>query len=151
MSSNVHYINHHEEQPHAASSRSIADVLHEAKAELKQFLETRFAMLQSEMGDKLSSIKSAAPMIAVGALMGATAFLVLTGALITVLAKAFASTGWGLFLAFAVVGVVYGIFGFAMLFYGYRALLEKGFVPDRTLKVIKDDMAWLETETRMHS
>ena len=148
MSSNVHYIAQPEE---AANTRNLADVFHEAKVELKEFLETRFAMFQSEMEEKRSAIKSAAPLIAVGALMGATAFLVLTGALITVLARAFAGTGWGLFLAFVVVGVVYGIFGFGMLFYGYRALAEKGFVPDRTLKVIKDDMVWLETETGLNS
>lgn len=149
MSSNVHYINQ-EHQQHAANTRSLADVLHEAKLELKHFLETRFAMLQSEMSDKLGAIKSAAPMIAVGALMGATAFLVLTGALIIVLAKAFAGTGWGLFLGFAVVGVIYGIFGFAMLFFGYRSLTEKGFVPERTLQVLKDDKVWLENEARMN-
>lgn len=149
MSSNVRYINREHEQ-HAANTRNLAEVFHEAKVELKQFLETRFAMLQSEMSEKARAIKSAAPLIAIGSLMGATAFLVLTGALITVLAKAFASTGWGLFLAFVVVGAVYAIFGFGMLFFGYRALVEKGFVPDRTLKVIKDDMVWLESEAGMN-
>lgn len=145
MSSNVHYIN---EPPRPTSGRSLGATVNEVKEEFKQFAETRIAMLQSEMKEKIGLIKASAPMLAIGAVLGGVAFLVLTGALICLIHMAFAGSAWGWFLAFLIVGVVYAVFGGIAGFMGYQNLTKNGLAPERTIKVLKDDKVWLQNEAR---
>jgi hypothetical protein len=142
MSTNVHYIN---ETP---NHRPLSATINEAKAEFKQFAETRIAMLQAEMKEKMATLKASAPMLVVGGLVAITSFFALTGALICALRFAFGESPYGWFLSFLIVGVLYAIFGFGALLFGYRKVIEGGFVPERTMKVLKEDRAWLQNEAR---
>ncbi len=143
--SNIHYIN---EPPRQTNGRSLGATVNEVKEEFKQFAETRIAMLQAEMKEKLDLIKASAPMLVIGAVMGAVAFLVLTGALICLIHMAFQGTPWGWFFAFLIVGVVYAVFGGMAGFMGYQNLTKHGLTPERTIKVLKDDKVWLQNEAR---
>jgi hypothetical protein len=145
MSSNVHYIN---EPPRPTNGRSLGATVNEVKEEFKLFAETRIAMLQAEMKEKVSLIKASAPMLVIGALLGSVAFLVLTGALICLVHMAFAGSAWGWFFAFLIVGVVYAVFGGVAGFMGYQNLTKNGLTPERTIKVLKDDKVWLQNEAR---
>jgi len=150
MSTNVHYINDRERQAQESrtNGRTIADVMNEAKIEFKQFAETRIAMLQSEIREKIETIKASAPLMVVGALLALTAFLVLTAALICLVYVVFAGSRYAPFLACLIVGVVYAVIGGGLLFVGYRGISKKGLVPERTIKVLKDDKNWLQNEAR---
>jgi len=44
--------------------------------------------------------------------------------------------------------VLYGLAGGFMLLYGWRTAKEPGLAPERTLKVLKQDQIWLQTEAR---
>jgi len=145
MSTNVHYINEHE-RPN--NGRNLSATINEAKDEFKRFAETRIAMLQAEMKEKVAIIKGSAPFIAIGAVLGITAFMVLTGALIALIWTAFAGNRFGPFLAFLIVGVVYAIIGGGMAMYGYKIFSAEGLTPERTMKVLKDDKVWLQNEAR---
>lgn len=145
MSSNVHYIS---EPPRPGNGRSLGATVNEVKEEFKQFAETRIAMLQSEMKEKMALIKASAPMLAIGAVLGAVAFLVLTGALICLIHMAFGQSAWAWFYAFLIVGVVYGVFGGMAAFMGYQNLTKNGLTPERTIKILKDDKVWLQNEAR---
>ena len=145
MSTNVHYINEHD-RPN--NGRNLSATINEAKDEFKRFAETRIAMLQAEMKEKVAIIRASAPMMAIGALLGVTAFLVLTGALISLIWTAFAGNRFGPFLAFVIVGVIYAIVGGGVGMYGYKKLSAEGLTPDRTIKVLKDDKVWLQNEAR---
>jgi uncharacterized membrane protein YqjE len=145
MSSNVHYINERERQ---GNGRKIASTINEAKEEFKQFAETRLAMLQAEMKEKIATLKASAPMFAIGIVIGFTSFLAFTGALISLLWLAFASSSFGPFISFLIVGVLYAIIGFGAVFMGYKNITEKGLVPNRTIKVLKEDKVWLQNEAR---
>ncbi len=145
MSSNVHYIN---EPPRPTHVRSIGATVNEVKEEFKQFAETRIAMLQAEMKEKIGLIKASAPMLAIGAVLGGVAFLVLTGALICLIHMAFAQSAWSWFLAFLIVGVVYAVFGGIAGFMGFQNLTKHGLTPERTIKVLKEDKIWLQNEAR---
>jgi uncharacterized membrane protein YqjE len=138
----VHYI---DEQP---KHRTLSATLNEAKSEFKQFAETRVAMLQAEMKEKMADVKASAPMLAVGALLALTSFLVLTGALICVLKFAFGGSPYGWFFSFLVVGVLYAIIGIATIVVGYEKISKGGLVPKRTLNVLKEDKIWLQNEAR---
>lgn len=145
MSSNVHYIN---EPPRQPNGRSLGATVSEVKEEFKQFAETRIAMLQAEMKEKMALIKASAPMLAIGAVMGGVAFLVLTGALICLIRMAFGQSPWAWFYSFLIVGVVYAVFGGMAAFMGYQNLTKNGLTPERTIKVLKDDKVWLQNEAR---
>jgi hypothetical protein len=142
MSSNVRYIN---EPPH---HRPLSATLTEAKEEFKQFAETRIAMLLAEMKEKMAMVKASAPMLAIGALVTVTAFLVLTGALICVLRLAFGESPLGWFLSCLIVGVFYAIIGFAALLFGYHKITNGGLIPERTIQVLQEDRVWLQNEAR---
>jgi len=144
--SNVHYIN---EPPRPVNGRSIGETVNEVKEEFKQFAETRIAMLQAEMKEKVSLIKASAPMLAIGAVLGGVGFLVLTGALICLIRMAFGPTTWAWFYSFLIVGVVYALFGAIAGFMGYQNLTKHGLTPERTIKVLKEDKVWLQSEARV--
>jgi len=145
MSTNVHYIN---EPPRQPNGRTLGATVNEVKEEFKQFAETRIAMLQAEMKEKMALIKASAPMLVIGAVLGSVAFLVLTGALICLVRMAFAGSAWGWFYAFLIVGVVYAVFGGAAGFMGYQNLTKSGLAPERTMRVLRDDKVWLQNEAR---
>jgi len=145
MSTNVHYIN---ETPQQHNGKTIGAAVNDLKEEFKQFAETRIAMLQSEMKEKIATIKSSAPMLAVGAVLGIGAFMVLTGALICLIRMAFGASPWAWFFAFLIVGVLYAICGGMAFFLGYQNISKQGLAPERTMKVLKDDKVWLQNEAR---
>jgi hypothetical protein len=143
--SNVHYI---DESHRQTNGRSLGATVNEVKEEFKQFAETRIAMLQAEMKEKIGLIKASAPMLAIGAVLGGVAFLVLTGALISLISMAFPQSPWAWFYSFLIVGVVYAVFGGLAGFMGYQNLTKNGLTPERTIQVLKDDKTWLQNEAR---
>lgn len=134
----VHYTN---------QNRSVAEVLAEFRDELKEFLNTRIQMLRSEMTEKTQAWKMAAPAIAIGLVMLAVSLLLFTGLLVTVIAQAI-HNNWAYPIAFAVVFVLYALIGAATAMYGIRTLKASGVAPERTLRVLKQDQVWLQTEAR---
>lgn len=128
--------------------RSLASVVAELKEEIKTFLETRYAMLVSEMKDKLSSLKMALPAIVIGAVLCGTAWLLLTGVLVALIWVAFAGNVFGAAIAMGIVGILYLLAGGAAVMFAWRGLSEQGIVPKRTLRVLKDDSVWIRNEAR---
>ena len=128
--------------------RSLAGVVSELKEETKSFVETRLAMLRSEMKDKLDALKTMLPTIVIGAVLCGTAWLLLTGALVAAVWIAFANNVYGAALALAIVGVAYLLFGGIAVLYAWRGLSDMGLVPKRTMRVLKDDSVWIRNEAR---
>jgi VIT1/CCC1 family predicted Fe2+/Mn2+ transporter len=130
------------------SERPLGSIVNEAKDEIKDFAQTRVAMLISEMRENLRTIKTAAPTIIVGLLLAATAWLVLTGALISLIWVAFAPSAYAPFLALLIVGLAYLILGGIFALLGYSSLQDKSLVPKRTIEVLKQDRTWFQNEAR---
>jgi Putative Actinobacterial Holin-X, holin superfamily III len=116
---------------------------------VKDFLSTRVAMLQSEMKDKIAAWKTAMPMIVIGLVLAATAFLLLTGAIVAAIYVAFAGNPWAAAIALAIVGVTYALFGGIAVLFAIRDIKERGVVPARTMRVLKDDQVWLRNEAKV--
>jgi hypothetical protein len=51
-------------------------------------------------------------------------------------------------VAFFVVFALYAMAGGATAAYGYRTLTSQGLTPERTLRVLKEDQIWLQSEAR---
>jgi hypothetical protein len=49
------------------------------------------------------------------------------------------------------VGLVYAIIGGGALMFGYQNIRKSGLVPERTIKVLKEDKIWLQNEVRNQS
>jgi len=131
------------------NGRSLAGVASELKDEFKEFANTRLAMLQAEMKEKLGTVKMALPGIVIGALVLATCWLLLTGAIVAAIAVAFGGNPFAPAIALAIVGVLYGIIGGLALAFALRGLRQQSVVPERTLRVLKDDQVWLSNEARV--
>lgn len=132
----------------AQNGRSVAEVLHETKDELKEFLATRIQMLRSEMEEKIGTWKSAVPFIAIGILLLVAALLLFTAGLVGLVALAFPGQPWAVAVACLIVMAIYMLLGALLVLYGWRKAKEPGLVPERTLNVLKQDQVWLQTEAK---
>ncbi len=130
------------------NGRSLAGVVSELKEELKEFVSTRIEMLKSEMKDKVSSLKVAAIFIAGGLFLGITAWFVLTAALISLIATAFLPSVYAYFFGFIIVGIAYLLVGVILATFALRELRRRGLKPERTIRVLKQDQIWLQSEAR---
>ena len=130
------------------NGRTLAGVVAEVKAELKEFIQTRVDMLRAEMRQTVSAWKTALPLIAIGVAFLGTAWLVFTAALVAILAAAFYPNRFAYFFAFVIVGVAYALIGAICATFALREIKEREIVPRRTLRVLKEDQLWLQSEAR---
>ena len=131
------------------NGRTLAGVVAELKDELKEFVNTRLAMLKSELKDKADAWKMALPTIVFGLLMLATCWLLLTGALVAASYVAFMGNPFAAAIALVIVGVFYAIAGGVAALFAIRSLRESGIVPKRTMRVLKEDQLWIANEAKV--
>jgi Putative Actinobacterial Holin-X, holin superfamily III len=122
--------------------------LNQLKEEVKEFVSTRVAMLRAEMGEKLQSVKAAAPMMVVGLLLLITAWLAFTGFLVCIIAQAFPIGQWAYVVSFIIVALIYGAAGGATALFAWKQIKQMGVKPKRTMQVLEQDRIWLQTEAR---
>ncbi len=128
--------------------RPIGEVLNDFKVEFKDFVSTRIQMLRSEMNEKIGAVKVAAPSMAIGAVLALAAFMLLTLALVFLVSMAFQNQPYQYALSFAIVGIIYAIAGAVALSYGWSSIKARGMTPERTLRVLKQDQIWMQTEAK---
>ena len=128
------------------TGRTLAAVVHELKDEIKEFIQTRISMLKAELRDKLEAWKVSLPLVIVAVVLMGTAWLVLTAALVAIIAVAFRPSPFAAFYALAIVGVVYLVGGAFCAAFALAEMRKNGIVPERTLKILKEDGLWLRTE-----
>lgn len=125
------------------NGRPLGVIINELKSEISEFAQTRYQMLAAEMNEKITAWKMAIPFLAIGLLFAFAAFLLLTGALVAVIAAAL-GVGWALLA----VGGAYLILGAVAAFVGYREITANKLTPERTLRVLKQDQVWIQSEAR---
>ena len=130
------------------NGRTLAGVVAEIKDELKEFLSTRIQMLKSELRDKISSLKVAAPLGIIALVLLGTAYLLFTLMLVALVAVAFEGSSYQWFLSFLIVGVLWSIVGGMCALFAWREFRQQGLAPKKTMKVLKEDQVWLQTEAR---
>lgn len=130
------------------NGRTLAGVVAELKDELKEFISTRIQMLKSELRDKISSLKVAAPLGIIALVLLGTAYLLFTLMLVALVAVAFEGNPYQWFLSFLIVGVLWSIVGGMCALFAWREFRQQGLAPKKTMKVLKEDQVWLQTEAR---
>ncbi len=130
------------------NGRSVAEVMHEFREDLKDFVTTRIQMLRNEVSEKVGAWKVGLPAMVIGLVLLATAFLLFTAGLVNAIALAFAGQPWGFALSFFIVFALYGLAGGLLVMYGWRTAKAGGITPEKTIRVLKQDQVWLKTEAR---
>ena len=131
-----------------ANLRRVREILTEMKAEFAEFVETRIAMLRTELGGSVRLAKVAIPLMGVAVLLLGTACLLLTGALVGLVVAAFPHSLYRWFFACLIVGLVWAIIGVAAGYFAKRKFQAQSIMPRRTLQVLKGDKLWIESEVR---
>jgi uncharacterized membrane protein YqjE len=132
---------------HEHNARSLSAVINDLKAEGRAFVNTRLEMLKAEMNEKIGAIKAAIPMMVVGLVFGLTAWMVLTAALVCIIAVAFGPGMMSWFYATLIVGGAYLVIGGAAAFFAMSEMKRANLKPERTLRVLKQDQVWLQNES----
>ncbi len=135
------------------NEKSIAQVLHEMKSETLAFVHTRFELLMAELREKSIGWKKSAPMLVAGLVFGMGTFATFTFMLVSVVCSWFrAGFPGGTIAIFAwpiaalIICVIYGCIAASFASAGLRRLREQPMMPERTIRVLKQDQQWIQNE-----
>jgi uncharacterized membrane protein YqjE len=128
--------------------RSLGAILSDIADELKEFVNTRIQMIKSELHETMTAVSVAIPLGLVALVLFVTGLLLLTAAVVALVAAAFAGNPYAWVFAFAIVGVVWIGFGGVAAFFAYNEFRSKSMFPRHTVEVLKADKIWLESEAR---
>jgi uncharacterized membrane protein YqjE len=130
------------------NGRSVPTIIVEMMEELNEFATTRVELLVRELQEKGKLLKAMAPLAGMAAIFLATAFLVLTASLVSLLALLFQGSPYRWFLASLIVGCAWLLFGGIAAYMAGRQLVQKTLLPRKTLHVLRDDNHWLQHEAK---
>jgi hypothetical protein len=116
-------------EPRPKADRSIGALLSDLATESVLLIRQELALLKAELHEKFSRVGQGATALGAGALI--------------------AFSGWLVLLAAAVLGLadVLGIGG-ALLLIGKNRFEAGSLTPDRTLRTLREDQAWLKERLR---
>lgn len=132
------------------SERPLATVLAETKEEIKEFVQTRLQLVQSEVGEKVRIWKYSIPLLFLACGLLLMGVLVLTFAFVALIRAWFLPSQYAWLWAGLIVAALYFFSGGAVGWFAYGELRTAGLAPKRTLEVLKQDQAWVrvQNETR---
>ena len=128
--------------------RSIGGVVAEIKDELIDFIQTRVRMFKSELHETVATFKRIVPMAAIAIILLTTGYVLLTLAVVGLVAVAFWNNPYHWFFAFLIVGVLWLIAGALTGFLAWNGFRTRGTFPNKTIGVLKADKVWFEREAR---
>jgi uncharacterized membrane protein YqjE len=131
-----------------AQERSLGAIISDIREEFKGFLNTRLEMVKSEFHETVSAARVGVPLALIALALLGTGFLLLTAAVVVLVASAFAGNPYTWFFAFAIVGFLWVTMGAVAGFFAYNAFRSKGMFPKRTVEVLQADKVWLQSEAR---
>jgi len=131
-----------------SDEKSIATVLVETKDELREFIETRIAMLRAEIQEKISTWKFAVPLLAVSLAILLAAWTTLSIALMALLHTLLLPNEYAWSWAGLIVGGAYLVMGGALFFFAWGKLRSTGIAPVHTMEVLKEDQLWIRKEAK---
>ena len=130
------------------NGRSFASILADTKLELMEFVETRIVMFKTEMREKMTMLKAAAPLAAVGITMLVTAYMLFTLALVGLVVALIPTNPFRWAIGFAAVAVLWSLVGGLFAYFAKREFASRELMPNRTISVLKQDKVWLQAEVK---
>lgn len=129
-------------------AKSLNQIVSDLKDDIKRFARTRLQLLGQELQEKVRLLKALAPLAGLFVLLMGMAYLLLTLALVALIAMAFEPSPYRWFFAFVIVGVCWAILGFAAGVIAWQKLSIDSLLPQKTIDVLKADKNWLENEVK---
>jgi uncharacterized membrane protein YqjE len=130
------------------NQQSFKDVLNETKQDLKHFFETRVQIFKSEIEEKVRSLKYSVPLLVGAAILLVTGWMTLTFTLVALVHAWFVPSGYAWAIGGGIVTIFYVLLGGALGWFGYMEFKSIGFMPQRTVTVLKQDKLWIDSERR---
>jgi hypothetical protein len=130
------------------NEKSIGDVLAETKEELKNFVQTRLAILKAEISEKIKKGKAVIPVAISAVLFLGTAWLAITFTLIALVAALFQPRPLAWFYGGLIVTIFYAIIGGIVGVVTLNRIKAVNMTPTRTIEVLKQDQIWVQKETK---
>jgi uncharacterized membrane protein YqjE len=118
------------------------------KEELREFVETRLAMLRTELREKLKMLKVAAPLAGIGILLLGTAYFLFTGALVGLVVAFFHDNPYRWCFAFLAIALLWSLLGGIAAYLANWEFDLKSLMPNKTLDVLKGDKIWIQSEVK---
>ena len=128
--------------------RSIGSVVAEIKDELIDFIQTRVRMFKSELQETVATFRRIVPMAAIAIILLTTGYVLLTLAVVSLVAVDIWNNPYHWFFAFLIVGVLWRIAGALTGFLAWNRFRTRGTFPNKTIGVLKADKVWFERQAR---
>ncbi|HKS88054.1 MAG TPA: phage holin family protein [Stellaceae bacterium] len=129
--------------PRPKPERSVAALLSDLAGETILLLRQEMALFKAELHEKFSRAGYGATALGAGGMILYSGWLALLAAAILGLATVL--PGW---LAALIIGVVVVLVGAVLLLVGKNRLDTKALMPERTLRSLREDEAWLKERLR---
>lgn len=129
------------------NEKSVAEVLREMKTETLAFVNTRYELLMAELREKTAAWKKSIPMLAIALVFAMGTFATFTFTVVSLIASAVGGDyRWP--IGAGIVFVCYGCIAAGLGMAGYKRLTAQSVIPERTIRVLKQDQQWIKNETR---
>lgn len=124
--------------------RSLGELFGDLTRQLSTLVRAEIDLARTEVTTKAGSLGRDAAMVGLGGALLYAAFLALMAAVIAGLVDA----GLDLWLAAAIVGILVGIAGVALVARGRTGLANADLAPQRTIETLKEDADWAKERVR---
>ena len=125
------------------AERPIGMLLSDLASEAALLIRQELALFKAEMSEKFGRAGQGTAMLAAGGLIVFSGWLVLLAA--AVLALSLVLPGWASAL---IIGAAVLVVGVILLLVGKNRIAAKSLTPDRTLRSLREDQAWLTERLR---
>lgn len=136
------------ESRYTGEDRNLASLVAEIRDEVKEFAETRIAMLKAELQEKAAAAKVWGPLAAGAFLLLGTAYLLITLASVSLIAAVLTNNPFRWAIGFAVIAVLWALAGGLLAYLAKKKLANSGMFPNKTVEVLKADKVWLQREAK---
>ncbi|MEY2413273.1 MAG: hypothetical protein QOD84_1879 [Acidobacteriaceae bacterium] len=136
------------ESRYAGEDKNLASLVTEIRDEVKDFAETRVAMLKAELQEKAAAAKVWGPLAGGALLLLGTAYILVTLAIVSLIAALLPDNPFRWAIGFAVIAVLWGLIGGLFAYLAKKKLTAIGMFPKKTVEVLKADKVWLQQEAK---
>lgn len=126
--------------------RRFAEIVTQAKHDLKIFLYTRGRILACELREKRKALSLALVLAGIAILLLVTAYLLFVASVLAFTARLLRGTSSPVLFACLIVAGVTALLGVIAASIATTSLKTRRILPTKTIAVLKSDGAWLQTE-----
>lgn len=132
------------------SEPNIASLLRQLRDDTTSLVREEIVLAKTEISEKVAYTSHQVAYLAVGALVGSSALLLLLMSLGYLLTEIFlrqgVNPGTAAFLGFLIVAVVIGIISAALISKAIKGLRNEPVTPDRTVQSLREDKQWAQSK-----